>query len=322
MNAPDTGRLLEIEPPPLREIPYNYTSFSDREISRRYLGETGWDLIQDLRGERRTGRSARMLFEILGDLWVVDRNPYIEEDLLENTKRRANLVGALRHRLERIVERVDEDPRVEDLVTRAGNAIGRFEKRLDDELSLRRRIRKALKGITHPGNVRFDGLSRVSHTTDATDWRVEIPCVVLTPDDESELPGIVRACIGLGLTMIGRGGGTGYTGGAVPLHRETAVVNLEKFTALGPVETLVLPAAAGLPERRTHAVRVGAGTVTRRVSEAAEAKGLAFAVDPTSQDASTVGGNIAMNAGGKSAVLWGTTLDNLLAWTIDRKSVV
>ncbi|MCP5084840.1 MAG: FAD-binding oxidoreductase, partial [Alphaproteobacteria bacterium] len=37
-------------------------------------------------------------------------------------------------------------------------------------------------------------------------------------------------------------------------------------------------------------------------------------VDPTSQDASTIGGNIAMNAGGKKAVLWGTTLDNLAAW--------
>ena len=316
MNAPDTGRLLELQPPPLREIPYNYTSFSDREIARRYLGEPGWDLIQDLRGTRRTGRSARMLFEILGDLWVVDRNPYIEEDLLANAKRRANLVGALRHRLERIVERVDEDPRVEELVTLAGNAIGRFAKRLDDELDVRRRVRKALKGVTHPDNVRFDGLSRVSHTTDATDWRVEIPCVVLTPDDESELPGIVRACTALGLTLIGRGGGTGYTGGAVPLHRETAVVNLEKFTSVGPVEALVLPAAGSLPERRTHTVRTGAGVVTRRVAEAAQARGLAFAVDPTSQDASTIGGNIAMNAGGKSAVLWGTTLDNLLSWSM------
>ncbi len=314
MNAPDTASLLELQPPPLREIPYNYTSFSDREVTRRYLGDTGWRLIGELRSQRRTGRSARMLFEILGDLWVVDRNPYIEDDLLRNAKRRAALTGALRHRLEGIVERVQEDARVEELVTLAGNAIGRFEKRLDDELDLRRRIRKAMKGVTHPDNVRFDGLSRVSHTTDATDWRVEIPCVVLTPDDESELPGIVRACIGLGLTMIGRGGGTGYTGGAVPLHRETAVVNLEKFTRIGPVRELVLPSEAGLPERITHTIETGAGVVTRRVSEAAQARGLAFAVDPTSQDASTIGGNIAMNAGGKSAVLWGTTLDNLLSW--------
>ncbi|MGB5199933.1 MAG: FAD-binding and (Fe-S)-binding domain-containing protein, partial [Sedimenticolaceae bacterium] len=61
-------------------------------------------------------------------------------------------------------------------------------------------------------------------------------------------------------------------------------------------------------------VRTGAGVVTKRVSELAGAHGLAFAVDPTSQDASTIGGKIAMTAGGKKAVLWGTTLDNLVSW--------
>ena len=48
-----------------------------------------------------------------------------------------------------------------------------------------------------------------------------------------------------------------------------------------------------------------AGVVTRRVEEAAHQAGFVFAVDPTSADASVVGGNIAMNAGGKKAVLWG-----------------
>jgi len=39
-----------------------------------------------------------------------------------------------------------------------------------------------------------------------------------------------------------------------------------------------------------------------------------FAVDPTSADASCIGGNVAMNAGGKKAVLWGTAIDNLVWW--------
>ena len=55
----------------LREIPYNYTSFSDREIVIRFLGEEIWTVLNKLRDERKTGRSARMLFEVLGDLWVV-----------------------------------------------------------------------------------------------------------------------------------------------------------------------------------------------------------------------------------------------------------
>jgi FAD/FMN-containing dehydrogenase len=42
-----------------------------------------------------------------------------------------------------------------------------------------------LSRITRRDNIRFDGLSRVSHVTDATDWRVEYPFVVLTPDTGS-----------------------------------------------------------------------------------------------------------------------------------------
>ncbi|MEJ1337188.1 MAG: DUF3683 domain-containing protein, partial [Candidatus Sedimenticola sp. (ex Thyasira tokunagai)] len=65
----------------IREIPYNYTSFSDREIVIRFLGEEMWQVIDGLRGSRRTGRSARMLYEVLGDMWVVARNPYLQDDL-------------------------------------------------------------------------------------------------------------------------------------------------------------------------------------------------------------------------------------------------
>ena len=52
--------------PRLREIPYNYTSFSDREIVIRLLGARAWDVLSRLRDERQTGRSARMLYEVLG----------------------------------------------------------------------------------------------------------------------------------------------------------------------------------------------------------------------------------------------------------------
>ena len=133
---------------------------------------------------------------------------------------------------------------------------------------------------------------------------------MITPDREDDVAPIVSACIECGLTIIPRGGGTGYTGSAVPLDAHCAVINTEKLEQLGSVEYLPLPGVEG----QVPTVSVGAGLVTRRVSELAEAHGLAFAVDPTSQDASTIGGNIAMNAGGKKAVLWGTTLDNLLSW--------
>ena len=108
MNAPLpalAARTEPDEPVRLREIPYNYTSFSDREIVGRVLGPSAWDLIQALRTERRTGRSARMLYEVLGDIWVVRRNPYLADDLLENGRRRRALIDALEHRLAEVEKR-------------------------------------------------------------------------------------------------------------------------------------------------------------------------------------------------------------------------
>jgi len=302
----------------LREIPYNYTSFSDREIVIRLLGADNWAVLDELRSERVTGRSARMLYEVLGDIWVVQRNPYLEDDLLDNRERREALVEALRHRLREVEKRraesETEDPeraaKVKRLVEAAQQAVDRFAARFGETLDLRRKVLKYLGKHTRRDNIAFDGLARVSHVTDATDWRVEYPFVVLYPDTEEEIGHLVRGCIEAGLTIIPRGGGTGYTGGAVPLTPYSAVINTEKLIDLGPVEELVL---AG-HETPYATIRTGAGVVTARVSEAASLAGRVFAVDPTSASASCIGGNIAMNAGGKKAVLWGTALDNLAWW--------
>jgi len=299
----------------LREIPYNYTSFSDREIVRRLLGARAWELLSLLRQERRTGRSARMLYEVLGDIWVVQRNPYLEDDLLDNPKRRAMLIEALHHRLHEIERRRagDEsrrDAHVGELLDAARAAVRRFANHFEDLHALRQRTRRALGRVTRKDNVKFDPLSRVSHVTDATDWRVEYPFVVLTPDSETEAAALVRGCIELGLTIVPRGGGTGYTGGAVPLSWKSAVINTEKLEAMSEVEWHSLP-GVGSP---VPTVWTEAGVVTQRVADAAERASHVFAVDPTSAEASCIGGNIAMNAGGKKAVLWGTALDNLASW--------
>ena len=315
-------------PARLREIPYNYTSFSDREVVIRLLGEQAWQLLLDLRKERRTGRSARMLYEVLGDIWVVNRNPYLQDDLLDSPKRRAQLIQAMRHRLTEIEKRrgqyLAEDPvtpelvaqhaarnlKVASLLEKGHDAVAAFEREFEEIGELRRKAMRRLSRSTHRDNIQFDGLARVSHVTDATDWRVEYPFVVINPDSEDEVADLVRDCIALGLTIVPRGGGTGYTGGAIPLSRHSAVINTEKLDALSEPLMTELP-GVGHP---VATIRCGAGVVTKRVMEAAEAKGLVFAVDPTSADASCIGGNVAMNAGGKKAVLWGTALDNLASW--------
>jgi len=190
-----------LDPPArLREIPYNYTSFSDREIVIRLLGDEGWRLLDELRSERRTGRSARMLYEVLGDVWVVHRNPYLEQDLLDNPRRRGQLIAALEHRLadiERRRDRTDEarDARVARLLAVTRVAVAEFSRSFESAEALRRRAKRLLRRHTHADNVCFDPYARVSHATDATDWRVEIPFVVLAPDAEDEIPGLVRACV-------------------------------------------------------------------------------------------------------------------------------
>ncbi len=152
MNAPAQITALLAEnphgtaPSRVREIPYNYTSFSDREIVIRLLGEPSWNLLVELRGARQTGRSARMLYEVLGDIWVVRRNPYLQDDLLDNPKRRQELISALRHRLAEVDKRRTADllgasdvdavakavtktrsANVLALVTAAGKAVDEFD---------------------------------------------------------------------------------------------------------------------------------------------------------------------------------------------------
>ena len=254
MNAPAQIQALLTDTPEgsqparLREIPYNYTSFSDREIVIRLLGDTAWDLISQLRSLRQTGRSARMLYEVLGDLWVVRRNPYLQDDLLDNPSRREALVDAMYHRLGEVESRrlgaegdegLDAETRrrkvhVATLIRLATKAVEEFAAEFRQMHELRRRSQRVLGRYTAADNIKFDGLSRVSHVTDATDWRVEYPFVVLTPDTEEEIAGLVKACIELGLTIIPRGGGRAAfanAGGTILGRRIADLVTVNGDTA-------------------------------------------------------------------------------------------
>src|SRR5215210_6858373 len=153
MNAPTTLEHLmaaaDGEAPRLREIPYNYTSFSDREIVIRVLGAHAWEVLNRLREERRTGRSARMLYEVLGDIWVVQRNPYLQDDLLDNPKRRRLLIEALQHRLSEIEARrsaadTERDAFVGELLQQASAAVKRFADQFEAAGELRRRTLRTL----------------------------------------------------------------------------------------------------------------------------------------------------------------------------------
>ncbi|MGN7612170.1 DUF3683 domain-containing protein [Magnetococcales bacterium HHB-1] len=303
------------EQPRIREIPYNYTSFSDREIIIRFLGQEMWDILNQLRQQRRTGRSARLLMEVLGDIWIADRNPFIQDELLGNDKRLQNLLTTLHQRLTQIEAWMDGNKLVEKLLEQTKKTVTQFANAFPRHRELRKKLHRALARITSKENIDFSGIARVAHVTDATDWRVEYPFAVITPNNEQEIARLVNACIQLGLSIIPRGGGTGYTGSAIPLDAYTVVINTEKLDAIHAIEKRTIPGH----ETAVAVIHAQAGAITKRVADKAKDTSpkdtdYIFSVDPTSQNASTIGGNIAMNAGGKKAVLWGTTLDNLVSW--------
>jgi len=291
----------------IREIPYNYTSYSDREIVIRFLGEDAWDDMNVLRTQRRTGRSARMLFEILGDLWVVERNVFLRNDLLNNQKRRQQMYRRHYDRLARITQGASENPRAQKMAACTGRMLEDFYAWFDQEPAKRKKARRAFAKFTHANNVHFDAYTLTHHATDATDWRHHAPFCVLTPDSAEEIAGLVRATAELDLVVIPRGGGTGLCGGSVPLSNNAVIINVEKLDQIGPIITQDVGSNG-----EVATITAGAGAVTGKVMEASRPH--VFATDPTSLWACTIGGNVASNAGGKHAVIWGTCVDNLLSW--------
>ena len=112
-----------------------------------------WNAIEELRAERKTGISARMLFEVLGDLWVVTRNPYLQDDLLDNPKRLKQLIEALHHRINSIESRSFGNIKVSQLVVSSRKAVDDFEESFKTTKLMRKssqELKKTHKQRQHP----------------------------------------------------------------------------------------------------------------------------------------------------------------------------
>jgi FAD/FMN-containing dehydrogenase/heterodisulfide reductase subunit C len=144
----------------------------------------------------------------------------------------------------------------------------------------------------------------VETATDATDLRIELPMAVLFPETTEQIRDIVALAREMGFSLVPRGGGTGLTGGAIPAARRSCVLSLSRLKAVTSVD----------PESMTLAAQ--AGVLTLDAINAAKAKGLLFTVDPASKSASSLGGNVSENAGGPFAFEYGTTIDNVLGYTM------
>lgn len=129
------------------------------------------------------------------------------------------------------------------------------------------------------------------------------PTAVVLPSNTREVSAIVKIARDCGEPIVPRGAGTGLCGGAVPVNGGIVVA----FTRMNRL-------LAYEPARRRACVQPG--LINLDLSGAAARDGLFYAPDPSSQRISTIGGNIATNAGGPHCLSYGTTINHVLALEI------
>ncbi len=125
------------------------------------------------------------------------------------------------------------------------------------------------------------------------------PDLVALPASTKEVQAIVQLANQAGFSIVPRGAGTGTAGGCLPLHGGV-VVSLERMKRILTLDTAGLYA------------HVEAGVITQTLRDAVAEKGLFFPPDPASLDTSTIGGNVATNAGGPACVKYGVMRDYVL----------
>jgi len=128
----------------------------------------------------------------------------------------------------------------------------------------------------------------------------QLPGCVLIPETVEQVQEIMRHCYKLGIPVVARGGGTGLSGGALPLS-DGVLLSLARFNRVLHID----------PQRKT--ARVEPGVRNLHVSEIVAEHGLFYAPDPSSQIACTIGGNVAENSGGVHCLKYGLTVHNVLA---------
>jgi glycolate oxidase len=127
-----------------------------------------------------------------------------------------------------------------------------------------------------------------------------MPAAVARPTTTAQVQAAVRAAVAAGVPIVPRGAGSGLSGGANGIDG-CLVISLERMGRILDVDPGALTAT------------VQAGVVNLALREATTAEGLLYAPDPASFEFSTIGGNVATNAGGLCCVKYGVTRDALLA---------
>jgi glycolate oxidase len=149
---------------------------------------------------------------------------------------------------------------------------------------------QSIVGISH---VLIDDAARDKYASDGT-THCHRPELVVLPDGADQVSSVVGVCARERVPIVPRGAGTGYSGGAVPIHGGV-VLSLERMNRILEIDESNLLAI------------VEPNVVTGDLQDAVERVGLFYPPDPASLRQSVIGGNVAESAGGPRAFKYGTT---------------
>jgi glycolate oxidase len=164
---------------------------------------------------------------------------------------------------------------------------------------IQKAILKEFQKTLGAANVFIDQADLHTYSYDAAVVEPVLPAVALRPKTAEALSRVVRLCNENRLPLTVRGAGTNLSGGTVPSANGVVVL------------TNALNQILEINEADMYAV-VQPGVVTAKLAAAVEAKGLFYPPDPGSQAVSTLGGNVAENAGGLRGLKYGVTRDYVM----------
>lgn len=149
-------------------------------------------------------------------------------------------------------------------------------------------------------NVYSDKAHLLAYSYDATRVTYE-PDLVIFPRDEKDVQNILKYCNDFGIILTPRGAGSGFTGGALPANGGVVLAFEKHMNKILEIDMQNMVAV------------VEPGVINMDLQKAVSEKGLFYPPDPASQDYSSIGGNVAENAGGMRAAKYGITKDYVMA---------
>nr|WP_199078703.1 FAD-linked oxidase C-terminal domain-containing protein [Pedobacter sp. ASV19] len=156
-----------------------------------------------------------------------------------------------------------------------------------------------LKEAVGASNVFTDEESLGNYAHDETEDLKYYPEVVVKPLDTASVAALLKICNEHHVPVTPRGGGTGLSGGALPVYAGV-LLSMEKFKAIIDIDTENLQAI------------VEPGVITEEFMNAVAEKGLLYPIDPSSKGSCFIGGNVAHGSGGPRVVKYGTIREYIL----------